>query len=70
MFLNSQKRSYDGTFSNDVISGTGKMTYETGDIYVGRFKENKKHGPGEYTRSNGYIMKGNWDNDIKNGHFE
>lgn len=46
------------------------MTYETGDIYVGRFKENKKHGPGEYTRSNGYIMKGNWDNDVKNGHFE
>jgi hypothetical protein len=38
-------------------------------MYNGEFKNNKKHGRGEYIRANGEILQGAWENDIKVGNF-
>ena len=41
-------------------SGKGKYTYDTGDIYVGDFKDSRPHGKGTYTFKNGDKQSGEW----------
>ena len=38
---------YEGDFVNDKIDGHGVLQYGDGSIYVGQFKDSKKHGKGK-----------------------
>ena len=38
---------YEGDYADDRFNGFGKMTYCSGDIYEGEFKDNKMHGKGD-----------------------
>ena len=64
---NQQVKICDG----DCENGTGKKTYQNGDVYEGQFKNGKRHGQGTYT-SNRYNRKhiGEWKNDLEDGYGE
>ena len=58
---------YEGIFEIDNIIN-GKCTYKNNDIYEGQFKNNLKHGYGEFIiNKTGIIYKGYWKNGLKNG---
>ena len=55
-------RIVQGKWENGKINGLGKIVFlETKDTYVGEFKDDKRHGNGQYTWSNGDVYIGNWD---------
>jgi hypothetical protein len=54
---------YKGRFSNDAMSGFGKMTYANGDVYVGHWQNNMKSGRGQMRYNNGHVFRGTWHND-------
>ena len=56
-------RVYKGKFSNDAMSGFGKMIYANGDVYVGHWQNNMKSGRGQMRYNNGYVFFGTWHND-------
>ena len=43
------------------------MIHLTGDTYEGNYKDNNRHGFGEFTWLNGDNYKGEWQNDKING---
>lgn len=45
----------------------GTLTFDSGDKYIGEFKNNEYHGQGTYTYRNGESYKGDWQNGIPNG---
>lgn len=47
--------------------GRGVMTYDTGEVYEGEWKNGIRHGYGACTTSNGDRYNGNWMNDKING---
>ena len=49
----------------DCNNGYGTYRWESGDEYVGKWKDGKRHGQGTFTSANGKILKGEW----KNGDF-
>lgn len=56
----------EGEFSQgDCIKG--KETTNTGDIYVGPFKNDRKHGYGTLQTSDGDVYVGEFKNDLKEG---
>jgi len=42
------------------MHGQGKMTYKTGETYLGEYKSNMQHGYGVYTFSDGMSYEGEW----------
>ena len=40
--------------------GHGVMKYANGDIYIGQFCGNRRHGKGTLETARGAVMKGNW----------
>ena len=40
------------------------ITYANGDKYVGKWKDDERHGQGTYTSSSGRIQKGIWKNNF------
>ena len=42
--------------------------YSDGSVYVGEFKDSKKHGQGKMTYKNGDTYEGLWKNDLPNGY--
>ena len=51
----------------DCNNGYGTYTWNTGDKYVGEFKDGKGHGQGTYTYANGDIYVGEFKDDKKHG---
>ena len=47
--------------------GQGTQTYTNGEVYVGEFKDGKKHGHGTYTFADGGVYVGEFREDRKNG---
>ncbi len=43
------------------------MKYNTGEVYEGNWKNDKKHGIGKFKYKNGDVYEGNWENDKKHG---
>ena len=41
-------------------NGEGTWKHRNGDIYVGEFKDGKRHGQGTYTYANGSVDEGKW----------
>ena len=43
-------------------TGKGTCTYVNGDIYVGEWKDDKSHGQGIFTTTDGRILEGLFEN--------
>ena len=41
-----------------IVGGSSKFA---GDNYVGEFRNDKRHGRGTYTKSNGRVYEGTWE---------
>ena len=57
---------YEGEWRESRINGVGRCTYfdEGGnrtEEYIGQFRDNLKHGYGEYKWANGQVYKGEWE---------
>ena len=56
---------YEGELSNNEYNGKGKLTYSNGDIFIGSFKNNMKHGFGKLYNAIGKVIIDNqWKDDI------
>ena len=64
-FYANGKLKYDGNFKEDEYDGNGYFYFDNGDIYMGPFKNGKKHGKGMIVDSN-FTQKGEceYENDI------
>lgn len=56
---------FKGRIAGDIVEG--KMIYENGTAYLGRFLNRKKHGQGVFTFEDGTRYDGNWVNDAEHG---
>ena len=57
---------YKGQFVREdghVISGTGRVEWANGDVYIGPLLHNERQGQGELTWANGQRYKGTWVHD-------
>lgn len=61
------ERTYDGTFSQNLFEGKGKLSYKDGRTYTGDFKQGKKDGNGTMHFPNGDKYIGQWSNDMQHG---
>ena len=52
----------------DCINGQGTFTWESGDKYVGEWKDGKGQGQGTYTYPNGNKYVGGWKNGLPHGY--
>jgi len=67
-FIKRVKVGYEGERNEDGNKhGTGKYTYDSGDVYDGGWKDGNKHGTGKYTYSNGTVYDGDWKDGNKHG---
>ena len=56
-------RLIEGDMTNGRRLGEVKITYENGDIYIGKLNKNGNlHGQGKYTFTGGNILEGIWKN--------
>ena len=62
-----QRKIYEGEWKNDRIEGKGKMTWITGEVYIGDWKDNEKDGLGIQYNSN---KNKEYEGNFKNGVFE
>ncbi len=58
--------TYSGRWRNGEIHGNGEYIYTNGDIFVGEWKQGKKH-RGEYKYQAGHRYKGDWEKDKPHG---
>ena len=71
--LDSMRHSYlkEGVFEGNLVHkmrhGNGKMTYYSGEIYEGDWKDDKWHGVGTFKWPNGDVYFGNFANSKRNG---
>ena len=42
--LRFSKDHYNGSFRNSLFHGQGKRTWESGDVYEGRFRDGRRDG--------------------------
>lgn len=49
------------------MEGYGVMTWPEGKIYKGYYKDNNRHGQGEFILKNGVIIKSSWENGLLHG---
>ena len=47
--------------------GRGKMTFESGDVYEGEYKDDKQSGRGTYKHASGNVYEGEWKDGDMNG---
>ena len=51
-----------------VVPGCyGILNYPNGAVYVGDWKDGKRHGTGTYHHRNDYVYEGAWVKDMKHG---
>ncbi|MBN1250964.1 MAG: caspase family protein [Bacteroidales bacterium] len=55
-----------GCISGDCDNGYGVFTWQTGEKYIGYWKNNKRNGQGKNLWANGEKYEGNWLNDKRN----
>eukprot|EP01034_Spumella_vulgaris_P032145 gene32145-39699_t len=65
---NSDGSVFVGIFQSSAKE-TGKMTYPNGEVYYGKWKENKWHGKGVLKTTNGGIFTGVFLNGLRHGFF-
>mmetsp|Transcript_10183 Transcript_10183/g.8987 ORF Transcript_10183/g.8987 Transcript_10183/m.8987 type:complete len:184 (+) Transcript_10183:305-856(+) len=58
--------TYTGEVSGDAIFGKGVLKHhDTGNVFIGEFRNNHKHGQGEFTLKNGEKFKGEFAHGIE-----
>jgi hypothetical protein len=58
---------YEGSFKNGLRDGNGKIIYLNGNIFIGLFKDDLKHGLGnEYSKDGKLLSKCDWTNGVTN----
>ncbi|KAF8565987.1 hypothetical protein P879_01891 [Paragonimus westermani] len=58
---------YTGDFSNNEISGTGRIEWPDGSYYEGEVVRGMRHGQGTYFHPSGLRYVGQWNNGKKHG---
>ena len=66
-FWFSNGNVYTGNWSNDVITGHGRMEYPGVGVYEGDWQDGCRHGKGTMTWSDNNVYKGEWKHDQENG---
>ena len=51
---------YKGEWRNDLREGEGVLISASNSKFVGRFKQDKKHGKGCYVKSDGTVFEEVW----------
>merc|ERR1711988_147965 len=60
--------TYEGNYADGKRNGIGKMTFPSGDVYHGEWKDNKIEGQGTYTYAKTKdVYSGPWENGKKHG---
>ena len=63
-YYKNGKKKYEGKFSNDEYDdNNGTYYYENGEIYLGQFKDGKKHGSGCIIKDGKLIKRVEYEND-------
>jgi len=55
----NDRKKYLGQFKNDEITGSGEMTYKSGNTYQGEFKNGLRHGQGRLTYERNSVYDNN-----------
>ena len=63
-FYDNGKLKYEGYYLDDEYDGNGEFHYKNGEIYIGQFKNGKKHGDGYIFKNNKVIKEGKFENDM------
>ena len=58
---------YTGPALNHKMQGTGKLTFQNGDVYEGEFKDGIFHGQGRFTSSQGWTYVGGFHKGMAEG---
>jgi hypothetical protein len=66
----NQQVIYEGTWSQDKMHGTGRLTFGNGTAYDGEFQSNFYKGLGTYTWPDGAQYTGQWQNSKAIGNAE
>jgi hypothetical protein len=64
---NGDRGTYTGNLKDSKRDGRGKMKYENGSVYNGKWYIDQKWGEGEMKYKNGDVYNGEWFQDKKNG---
>jgi hypothetical protein len=67
IYIDSNGSNFQGDWENNIRIGNGISTYKNGDVYVGTFIDNKRHGKGKYTSFDKSKYDGDWKNDKRHG---
>lgn len=59
--------SYNGSVSEGVRQGKGRMNWPDGMVYDGQWLADKRHGQGRFTTGDGTSYEGKWFNDQQSG---
>ena len=59
-FLNGNVLSYEGEFTNGVITGYGLVRYRNGNVYEGELLAGMRHGKGVWNQADGSRWSGNF----------
>ena len=46
-----------------MLNGHGRTIYPSGDVYIGEYKNDLRHGQGTHTSVDGAVYTGNWKMD-------
>ena len=66
-YFAESERTYEGSFSQNLFEGKGRLTYKDGRQYEGDFRAGKKDGNGTMILPSGDKYIGQWQNDMKHG---
>ncbi len=59
--------AYEGEAQGEIRHGSGKMTYNNGNVYEGEWQNDKRHGIGRMTYPDGSYYEGRYENDVRSG---
>jgi hypothetical protein len=59
---------FDDDCDSDAVIRKGTYTYDNGDVYVGEFVNNRRHGYGKLEYASGDVYEGQFIDGDKNGH--
>ena len=54
-----------GDWFEDKMEGMGTYVWDSGEVYVGEYRGNVRHGKGRMTYSDGSVFEGRWECDKK-----
>ena len=59
--------TYEGSWVEGVKTGSGKMTFASGDLYEGSFLEGVPHGKGQFKYADGQVESATFEDGARQG---